>query len=175
MDLLKISKICDKFNITNYTINQDGSIDVNGNVDIHRLGLTELPLKFNRVNGHFYCSYNKLTTLDGSPKYVIGDFHCNNNKLTTLEYSPEYVGGDFDCDYNYLTDLKFSPKNIYGDFDCIGNVLTDNYCSSNIEGTFYTTSKQDGLVINRGIVNNYKEWQLLRKRKLILDKLKIYG
>ncbi len=27
-------------------------------------GLTKLPLKFNKVNGYFDCSYNKLTSLE---------------------------------------------------------------------------------------------------------------
>ena len=46
-----ISLICKKYGITNYTINGDGSIDVNGNVNLIGYGLTELPLRFNRVGG----------------------------------------------------------------------------------------------------------------------------
>ena len=87
-----IRSICKKYNITNYTINPDGSIDVNGDVDLSGIKLDHLPLKFGRVNGNFYCYNNRLTSLEGCPTIVEYDFYCNNNKLTTLKYFPK-VGG----------------------------------------------------------------------------------
>ena len=138
-----IHDICKRYNIKNYTINPDGSIDVNGSVDLHYKDLTELPLNFNRVDGYFSCSSNNLTSLKGCPRWIGGWFSCNNNKLTSLEFSPDYVGGSFDC---------------------IWNKLTDNLCDTEIGGNFYTTLEQDGLS-----VYNYKEFQKLYKRKLILN------
>ena len=80
---MSIEEICRKYNITDYTINSDGSIDVNDHgVFFNGYGLNELPLKFNRVSGKFDCSHNNLTSLEGCPKYVGGSFFCNNNKLT---------------------------------------------------------------------------------------------
>jgi hypothetical protein len=138
-----ISLICKKYNITNYTINPDGSIDVNGDVWINNKELTELPLTFNKVTGYFDCGGNSLTTLKGSPKWVGGFFYCDNNQLTSLEFSPEYVGGWFSCEFNDLI---------------------DNYCGTEIVGKFYTGLKQDGLT-----KDNYNEWRKMYKRKLILD------
>ncbi len=61
-------KFVEKYNIKNYTINSDEYIDVDGNVDLRCKELeNKLPLKFNKVNSHFSCSCNKLTTLEGSP------------------------------------------------------------------------------------------------------------
>jgi hypothetical protein len=137
-----ISLICKRYRIKNYTINPDGSIDVNGSVNLSGRVLTELPLRFNKVTGSFNCGYNKLTTLKGSPKWV-GSFNCSVNKLTSLEFSPDYVGGHFWCKYNNLT---------------------DNYCDTEIGGNFYTSLEQDGLT-----EYNYNEWRKLYKRKLILD------
>jgi hypothetical protein len=56
-------------------------------IDIIARGLTylkglSLPEK---VGGHFFCSYNKLTSLTGAPKEVGGNFSCANNMLTSLE------------------------------------------------------------------------------------------
>ena len=138
-----ISLICKKYNIKNYTINGDGSIDVNGDVWLYDKELTELPLTFNKVTGYFNCRHNKLTTLKGSPRWVGGIFACSRNQLTSLEFSPDYVGGDFYCKYNKLT---------------------DNLCDSEISGRFYTSLKQDGLT-----EVNYNEWRKLYKRKLILN------
>jgi hypothetical protein len=143
-----ISLICEKYNITNYTINDDGSIDVNGDVNLYNKGLTELPLTFNKVTGWFECGDNKLTTLKGSPRWVGSWFSCENNDLTSLEFSPDYVGGSFDC---------------------IWNKLTDNYCDTEIGGSFYTTLNQDGMIFDYNEVTNYNEWRKLYKRKQILD------
>ena len=140
-----ISLICEKYNITNYTINSDGSIDVNGDVDLSYKNLTELPLIFNKVTGYFTCSCNRLTSLKGCPRWIGGFFTCGNNQLTSLKFSPDYVGGDFYCKYNQLT---------------------DNYCDTEIGGRFYTSLEQDGLTMD-----NYKEFQKLYKRKLILHEL----
>ena len=46
-----ISLICKRYRIKNYTVNSDGSIDVDGNVYLDNRKLTKLPLKFNKVNG----------------------------------------------------------------------------------------------------------------------------
>jgi hypothetical protein len=143
-----ISLICEKYGIKNYTVNDDGSIDVNGRVNLYNKGLTELPLRFNKVNGRFDCSDNKLTSLKGCPRWVGGWFHCYNNQLTSLEFSPDYVGGGFSCEYNDLT---------------------DNYCITEIGGKFYTSLKQDGLIIYNNKATNYNEWRKLYKRKQILN------
>jgi hypothetical protein len=138
-----ISLICKKYKITNYTINPDGSIDVDGNVDLSFKDLTELPLTFNRITGNFSCSCNNLTSLKGSPRWIGCHFTCSNNPLTSLEFSPDYVGGYFNCEYNNLT---------------------HNYCDTEIGGRFYTSLEQEGLT-----EGNYKEFQKMYKRKLILD------
>jgi hypothetical protein len=44
---------------------------------------------------------NKLTTLEGCPKYIGDSFYCGYNALTTLEGCPSYVGGYFECRYNH--------------------------------------------------------------------------
>jgi hypothetical protein len=159
-----IIEICKQYGIINYTINPDGSIDVNGSVYLYGKGLTELPLTFNRVTGYFICSNNQLTSLKGSPRWVGGYFSCNNNKLTSLEFSPDYVGGDFYCTGNKLTSLEFSPDYVGDDFNCNWNKLTDNYCDSEISGLFYTSLNQDGLT-----EYNYNEWRKMYKRKKILN------
>ena len=121
----EIIDICKKYNIENYTINSDGSIDVDGDVNISIRGLTEIPLKFNNVYGNFNCHSNKLTNLLGSPKYVGGWFDCFNNQLTTLIGGPERVGGSFKCTYNQLTTLIGGPERVDGNyFKCSYNKLT---------------------------------------------------
>ncbi len=84
----EIHDICKKYNIENYTINSDGSIDVDGAVDLLHLNLTKIPIKFNNVYGNFDCSYNLLTSLENSPKWIRDSFFCIENSLTSLEGCP---------------------------------------------------------------------------------------
>jgi len=133
-----IKRKCDKYGIKNYTINSDGSIDVDGDVDLSDMRLTKLPIKFNHVSGDFYCDHNRLTTLEGSPKSVGGSFWCHSNQLTTLEGSPQSVSGYFDCGYNNLTTLEGSPKSVGGHFNCYFNkILTFEGAPNHIGGGFY--------------------------------------
>ena len=145
-----ISLICKQYGIENYTINPDGSIDVYGDVDLSYKGLTELPLRFNRVSGYFDCGSNNLTSLKGCPRWVGNGFYCNRNQLTSLEFSPYYVGGYFSCG---------------------SNQLTNNLCDTEIGTYFYTTLKQEGLIFDDNIATNYNEWRKMYKRKLILNDL----
>jgi hypothetical protein len=120
-----IHSICEKWGIINYTINEDGSIDVDGNVDLTNKVLTDIPLKFRSVSGYFSCGYNKLTSLEGAPISVGCYFDCSDNKLTNLEGAPKEIGSDFDCSNNELTNLEGAPDNVGGCFYCDYNELTN--------------------------------------------------
>jgi len=132
-----IASICKKYNITNYTINSDGTIDVDDDVDLRGSGFWDffkskglgkknnwtldiLPLKFGKVSGSFDCRYNYLTTLEGCPIEVSGDFYCSDNLLTSLEGCPSevrrFLAGD-----NLFIDLTGCPQIINGDFNVSRN------------------------------------------------------
>jgi len=132
-----IDSICKKYSIENYTINSDGTVDVDGDVYLNNKS-TKLPLKFGKVSGDFDCNFNNLTTLEGCPQSVGGNFGCTNNKLTTLEGCPQSVGGYFTCGYNLLISLKGCPQSVGGDFSCKRNLLTTlEGCPQSLIGNFY--------------------------------------
>ena len=118
----EIHRICKEHNITGYDINPDGSISVDGDVDLSDRSLKRIPLVFKEVSGDFYCYYNNLTSLEGCPEKVGGNFNCSYNKLTSLEGCPEKVGGNFYCNRNQLTSLEGCPdaRGIY----CDNNKIT---------------------------------------------------
>jgi len=121
---IKVFKELEKLEISNYTFNDDYSIDVNDNVILDFKGLTKIPIKFRNVSGDFNCSNNNLTSLEVCPKTVGGSFDCSYNNLISLEGSPKTLGGDFYCDNNKLTSLKGSPETVVGNFYCYNNKLT---------------------------------------------------
>jgi len=104
----------------------DGKYDIYGDVNLYKMQLTsllELPIKFGKISGDFFCSYNHLKDLKGAPEYVSDFFDCSDNQLRDLEGSPEYVGGSFYCSFNQLVSLEGAPKYVGGDFSCNNNQL----------------------------------------------------
>ena len=53
-----------EYGVENYTINEDLSVD---------------------VDGDFYCNANNLTSLEGCPSSVGGGFNCGNNRIGDSE------------------------------------------------------------------------------------------
>ena len=131
----KIDKIKEKYGIKNYTINSDGSIDVDDNVNLYNYRLTKLPLKFNKVNGWFDCSDNNLISLEGSPVELNGFFSCDYNKLTSFEFTPKIIRGDFDCEYNNIKTFEYFPIFVKVDFLCYSNPIYE------VWRLFHDTSK----------------------------------
>jgi hypothetical protein len=127
---MNIENICQEYDIQNYTINSDGTVDVDGIVDLSRRNLSKLPLKFGRVTGSFYCGNNQLTSLEGCPNEVVGSFDCCLNQLTTLEGCPKVVGGNFNCKNNPLPqEIMDNPKSFIKQInrDILINELIDEY------------------------------------------------
>jgi len=104
-----------------YTINDDGSIDVDGDVILSSRKLIKIPFKFRNIIGDFFCSDNLLTSLEGAPINVGDSFNCSGNRLTSLNNAPNIVGGDFSCTCNRLTSLDGAPDSISVDFLCVHN------------------------------------------------------
>ena len=133
-----------KYDIENYNINDDFTIDVDDDVNLVRKNLMEFPdyIQFGVVSGYFSCSYNNLTSLRGAPKKVEWYFDCNNNYLTSLEGAPEKVKGGFYCSSNQLTTLEGSPKEV-GSFNCERNKLTTlKGAPKKVGGDFYCNLNQ---------------------------------
>ena len=101
----------DEMEVTNYTINDDFAIDVDGYVNLRNRNLVEFPeyIQFNEVAGFFDCSYNKLISLRGCPKIVHASFYCDHNNLDSLEGCPKTVKGDIYC---YCNKKIFTEEDI---------------------------------------------------------------
>ena len=174
-----IEKTCQKLDIDEYSINNDFFVDVYGDVNLSELGLVEIPLMFNRVDGDFDCSSNDLESLDGSPKHVGGSFYCSYNNLTTLENAPLYVGDSFECGYNELETLKGGPENEIEFYDCNSNKLKNLngapskvdtfFCSHNELKTFKGDLKEaNKLIIQNNNIRsfyNFPKFNSLRIRR----------
>jgi hypothetical protein len=139
----EIDTICKKYNIENYTINSDNSVNVNDNVYLYNKRLESIPLNFNIVNGYFDCGRNYLISLKGCPVRVGSRFSCYRNKLTSLQYSPQYMeNGDFSCRSNKIESLQYCTELIRGGFSCTYNKLTSLEYHPTVYGKFWCRNNQ---------------------------------
>ena len=106
-----ITQWLNEMGVGNYTINDNLTIDVKGDVNLNNRDLTKFPefIRFNKVSGDFWCSGNNLVSLEGCPSSVSGDFWCSGNNLVSLEGCPSSVGGDFGCSNNKV---KFTKEDV---------------------------------------------------------------
>lgn len=161
----EIRRICTENGIKDYSIESDGSVNVNGAIAMTYEDLEELPLDFGVVTGDFICHNNLLTTLKGSPHTVGGDFSCSHNQLTSLEGGPEYVGGSFACKDNNLYNLEGSPRTVDYGFECSENDLNSLAgCSTEIGAS---------LISRHNHIRNLDGLDAKIAGKLILDRTPI--
>ena len=114
---------CDEMGIENYTINSQGEIDVNGDVNLTDKNFKELPYKFGTIRGYFSLRKCKnLISLKNCPNYIIGYnmFDVDGcTKLNSLEGCPKVVGGNF---WGRHCKRKFTKKEVQSLCDVKGDI-----------------------------------------------------
>jgi hypothetical protein len=106
----EVSDWLDDKKIKDYTIHDDLSVSVKGDVIISNQNLILLPIQFNDIQGSFACQNNQLISLHGMPKKVDLIFNCSKNRLTSLEFAP--ICHSLFCSYNPI-DIMDLIKNPY--------------------------------------------------------------
>lgn len=95
-----------------YLKQSDGTLMVQGNIDLSGRNLAALPdLSSVMLTGSFYCDHNKLTSLKGAPLYVRGDFRCDGNRLVSLEGAP-YAFRKLTSDFGEFRSWKAVPEQL---------------------------------------------------------------
>jgi len=80
-------------------------LNVDGDVSLSCMGLTEIPVPFGVVSGEFSVRRNDLTSLKNAPEYC-EHLICSANKLTSLKGCPEKVSMLTCYDNPDLLDIK---------------------------------------------------------------------
>lgn len=106
---------CEEHGILGYTIHDDGTIDVDGDVDLSSRGLEALIVKFGVVHGEFSVAYNKLTTFYGFPTSVTRSLYCESNQIRYFKHCPSIIGGSFLVSDNKISNFDDFPQVIGGD------------------------------------------------------------
>lgn len=91
--------------LNKYSINDDLSVVVDGDVLLSDLTLGKLPIKFKQTRS-FKIINARLTTLEGCPDVVVGIFDCSNNLIKDLTGGPKLVHDSYVMNQNPVTSLK---------------------------------------------------------------------
>jgi hypothetical protein len=178
----EIIEVCEDYEIENYTINDDLSIDVDDFVDLSQTDLEYIPLIFNYVSGGFDCNGNRLVSLEGCPQTVDGYFGCYNNKLKSLKGCPQTVGADFDCHNNELKTLEGAPQTVGGGFYCFNNKLKDLEYFPEVNGIIDIEGNTVYLLVytfiqnaNIFMIEDFVDYEIVRNRDTVmLDRLQTF-
>lgn len=110
--------------ISNFTIHDNLTVSVKGDVDLSQKKLTHLPFKFNEIKGNFFASGNLLSNFDNFPNLIEKDLVLCDNKFTTLKGLENITFlKALDVSYNQITHLSHLPNEINGSFSCANNQL----------------------------------------------------
>jgi hypothetical protein len=143
MNKREIEEWLAKYNIRNYTINDDLTVDVNDNVYITHNNITELPFKFGKVTGYFHY-LSQAPSLYNCPDYV-GDYaDVFSTKLTSLEGCPKYIGGNFFI--NYDNTFKYTNVSSYTEL-LFCNIIGRVYMNVKQPDAAYNILKKLGKII----------------------------
>ena len=124
-----IKAYIDEAGIKNYSINQDLSVNFNGDAVfdsrlcktlkkdiVANLGI--FPFKIVLADGNLVIARMFLISLLNMPPKVRGTFDVSTNKLRNLIHCPSQIDGDFICKGNKdLIDLEHGPIEVGNDYD----------------------------------------------------------
>ena len=161
----EVAEICKVYNIRNWSINSEGLVDVDGDVDLsfelYNSGIKKIPLNFGKVTGNFICKRNDLESLDGSPHEVGGDFNCEMNMLTNLKGAPQSVGGDFKSS-------SWSLFSLEGIGHVGGNIVISNSPCYSLYEPWVNSSNRDYLL------SEMEEYDFIRGNRIIWDRFESF-
>jgi hypothetical protein len=138
-------------NMPNVHRNDDGSLDLYGNLNIvnnnklikeleqanveiqnmygsfviHKCEIESLSFMPKRIHGKVEIVQCILDALDGFSHEVNGPINLSHNNLKSLKGICEVVRGDLILNHNHLENLEFLPKQIFGTLNIQYNKITD--------------------------------------------------
>lgn len=91
----EVANILYDYRIYSYIINDDLTVNINGNISLANYKFSHFPVKFGTVSGNFNCSDNSsLLSLEGAPTSLTGSFICTYcPNITALEGIGEVLSG----------------------------------------------------------------------------------
>lgn len=94
------------YQIKNYSILDNGYVNVHETVDLSKRKLESLPVQFNHIEGNFNISHNLLSTPEGLPLSTVGRLILSYNQFSDLTGFDNIKTAYLNLSHNQLTSLK---------------------------------------------------------------------
>lgn len=98
-----------KQGITAFTINDDNSVDVDGDIELGGVRLYKIPVKFSSITGSVTIAECLFQTLEGLPPIIGGDLTVHGMVLHSLAGAPKEVRGSVSLDATTIKDASICP------------------------------------------------------------------
>lgn len=171
-----IEEVLNKYDVKNYTINKDGSVNLTGDVSFFNKGIDKIPFEIKSTTGIIDFSYNNLTSLEGCPEVAhsiffarnkIKEIDCvpmeskllslSNNEIENLNFPEGFNSGEIVLRHNNIYDLKGMPSSFNGKIFLQYNPIATLFKSN--DGTD---------------VNTFNSLNIIKDRKVNLKRLKYF-
>lgn len=125
------------YGISDYTINSDLTVDVDGEVNLDSKCLKFLPVQFGKIRDYFFIDDNGLKNLKGCPIEIKGEFSCSKNDIYNLYGFPKNIESTIFFDKNPISKFfqlikwKYTENN--NKFSISDNMESDNRFKKFIE------------------------------------------
>lgn len=103
--------------IQNFTINQDNTVDIKGDLHLIHVRTKKLPIQFGTVSGDIAVDSEMLESTWGLPKTLNGSLYWSGGKAgIDLSFLPEHIGGDAHFNWWEADFTTSSLKSVGGSF-----------------------------------------------------------
>lgn len=118
----KIHEWLTKCGVSTFKINDDNTVDVDGDVDLVGIRLYKIPVKFSSISGSVLIAESMFKTLEGLPPVIGGDLLVQGMALESLNGIPKEVRGSVSLQHSTIKDATHS------DLDHVGHNLILSSC-----------------------------------------------
>lgn len=128
-----IKEVLDQYNVVDYTINNDGSVNLTKDITFFKKNLDKIPFKISIAPRVLDFSFNNITSLEGSPKECNVVFYAmnnisdltgvpvvskllslSNNKLEKLNFPKGFKTDELLLNHNNIYELTGIPSDFSG-------------------------------------------------------------
>ena len=172
-----IKEVLDQYNVVDYSINNDGSVNLTKDITFFKKNLDKIPFNISKAPRILDFSFNNISSLEGSPEECDTIFYAmnnisdlkgititsrllslSNNKIEKLNFPKEFKTDELLLNHNNIYELTGIPINFNGKI-----LLNHNPIST----CFKTTDGKD--------VHVFNSLKIIKDKKVNLKRLKYYN
>tara|TARA_Y100000389_G_scaffold127220_1_gene124559 strand:- start:1053 stop:1643 length:591 start_codon:yes stop_codon:yes gene_type:complete len=172
-----IEEVLDQYNVVDYSINNDGSVNLTKDITFFKKNLDKIPFNISKAPRVLDFSFNNISSLEGSPEECDTIFYAmnnisdltgvtitsrllslSNNKIEKINFPKEFKTNELLLNHNNIYELTGIPINFNGKIFLNHNPIAT---------CFKTTDGKD--------VHVFNSLKIIKDKKVNLKRLKYFN